>query len=428
MSDNSQFSEREKEVTELLLQGKSNKQIALALGISASTVEYHLKNIYKKLQVNSRTEAVLRLGKPIGSNITGELGKSTVEMNGETTDNDSQTISTRRNPMNKMFVLIGGGLLTIALVCVLVFVLTFVNLPVQNTAITPTNALSLPDLIITSAYVSMLDNNLICLPYYGFNVTVVNQGNATALDVVLADNTGQEVGVGSLNSLQRMSMSFVAHAKNGTYTVVADPHNFIAESDENNNTAIFSQATATPITSCLPLQFGDSTPTPALTSIPLQVWSTATPQVMSGAKATTDGWKTYSNSEYGFLINYPSHLEITSGENTPTLYIGEQIHVWISDANPLDCRGDCPFVEKIEPATIAGIEAKQITGYIGAVGGGTPQRYMRYIFQQNNRYYIFTLYVLSFHASGNEPATIYPLNENDIALFEQVLETFKFTN
>jgi DNA-binding NarL/FixJ family response regulator len=72
MSENSQFSEREKEVTELLLQGKSNKQIALALGISASTVEYHLRNIYKKLQVNSKMEAVLR------------LGKSTVDMNGKT--------------------------------------------------------------------------------------------------------------------------------------------------------------------------------------------------------------------------------------------------------------------------------------------------------------------------------------------------------
>ena len=62
------FSKREKEVVEFLLQGKSNKQIALALGVSQSTVEYHLKNVYKKLQVNSRTEAVLQLGKSIGDN------------------------------------------------------------------------------------------------------------------------------------------------------------------------------------------------------------------------------------------------------------------------------------------------------------------------------------------------------------------------
>ncbi len=110
------FSEREKEVMEHLLQGKSNKQIALALGISASTVEYHLKNVYKKLGVNSRTEAVLRLGKSVGDGDTGELGKSTVETNGGTADNDLQPVSTRRNPVNKMFVLIGGSFLILALI------------------------------------------------------------------------------------------------------------------------------------------------------------------------------------------------------------------------------------------------------------------------------------------------------------------------
>lgn len=297
MSDNNQFSEREKEVTEHLLLGKSNKQIALALGISASTVEYHLKNVYKKLQVNSRTEAVLRLGKSTGSNITGELGKSTVEMNGETTDNDSQSISTWRKPMNKMFGLIGGGLLIITLVGVLVLV----NLPVQSTPVAPTNALSLPDLTITSAYVSMVDNNGICLTYYGLNVTVVNQGNASALDVILADNTGQEVGVGNLNPLQRTSMSFVAHAKNGTYTVVADPHNMIAESDENNNTAIFSQATATPWAGCLPLQFGDGTPTVINTSTPTFI------PTSSGLSTETSNADTgFTSKMFHVSLNFPS--------------------------------------------------------------------------------------------------------------------------
>lgn len=298
MSDNSQFSEREKEVTELLLQGKSNKQIALALGVSASTVEYHLKNIYKKLQVNSRTEAVLRLGKSIGSNITGELGKSTVEMNGETADNGGQSISTRRNPMNKIFVLIGCGLLTIALVGVLVLVLILNNLSVQSKAGAPTNSLSLPDLTITSAYVSMVDNNGNCLPYYELNVTVVNQGNAPALDVILADSTGQEVGIGNLNPLQSMSMSFVAQANSGAYTAVVDPKNIIVESDENNNTAAFSEATATPVSFCRPPQFGETASVPTSTSIPFQVWPTATPQIMPVANAPTLSLDILRNGTY----------------------------------------------------------------------------------------------------------------------------------
>ncbi len=50
---NPEFSAREKDVLALLLQGKSNKQFALALGISQSTVEFHLRNIYTKLQDRS---------------------------------------------------------------------------------------------------------------------------------------------------------------------------------------------------------------------------------------------------------------------------------------------------------------------------------------------------------------------------------------
>jgi DNA-binding CsgD family transcriptional regulator/LysM repeat protein len=133
-SDPIQFSEREKDVTELLLQGKSNKQIALALGVSASTVEYHLKNVYKKLQVNSRTEAVLRLGKSVGGNVASELGKSIVEIKAETAENGAQPNSTRRIFMNKKFTLIGGGLLTIALFAALVLLFRIAG----NTEITPT--------------------------------------------------------------------------------------------------------------------------------------------------------------------------------------------------------------------------------------------------------------------------------------------------
>jgi DNA-binding CsgD family transcriptional regulator len=131
--DNSQFSEREKEVIGLLLQGKSNKQIALALHISASTVEYHLRNVYKKLQVHSRTEAILRLGKSIGNEMSGEFGKSVVEKNSERADNGAKPISTRRTPMNKMYLILGGLLTT-----TLAVVLTLVNLPAQTAEVAPT--------------------------------------------------------------------------------------------------------------------------------------------------------------------------------------------------------------------------------------------------------------------------------------------------
>ncbi len=53
------LSDREEEVLRLLAQGLSNKSIAQKLYLSVRTIEGHLANIYGKLQVKSRTEAVL---------------------------------------------------------------------------------------------------------------------------------------------------------------------------------------------------------------------------------------------------------------------------------------------------------------------------------------------------------------------------------
>lgn len=60
------FSPREGDVVRLLLQGKSNKQIAHALGISERTVEFHLNNIFEKMGIGSRVELILKLGESTG--------------------------------------------------------------------------------------------------------------------------------------------------------------------------------------------------------------------------------------------------------------------------------------------------------------------------------------------------------------------------
>ncbi len=51
---------RELEVLQLLAQGCTDKKIAENLVIARETVHKHLKNIYGKLDVHSRTEAILR--------------------------------------------------------------------------------------------------------------------------------------------------------------------------------------------------------------------------------------------------------------------------------------------------------------------------------------------------------------------------------
>lgn len=54
------LSDREKEVLAALAKGYSYKEIAGQLGISFETVRTHLRTIYEKLHVHSRTEAVLK--------------------------------------------------------------------------------------------------------------------------------------------------------------------------------------------------------------------------------------------------------------------------------------------------------------------------------------------------------------------------------
>lgn len=53
------FTPREMDVLRLLTDGKTNGEIALALGISEKTVEKHMDAIFRKMGVNSRVEAAV---------------------------------------------------------------------------------------------------------------------------------------------------------------------------------------------------------------------------------------------------------------------------------------------------------------------------------------------------------------------------------
>lgn len=54
---------REKEVLDLLIAGKLYKEIAGELCVSIDTVRSHIRKVYKKLSMNSRTEIILKFGK-----------------------------------------------------------------------------------------------------------------------------------------------------------------------------------------------------------------------------------------------------------------------------------------------------------------------------------------------------------------------------
>ncbi len=113
-----ELSSREREVAALLLQGNGNKQIAAALGITVRTVEFHLSNIYRKLGVASRTEAVLELGKTrlLESTGNGNPRESTVGAGSMPVKNGARRI---KIPMkNRLYII--GGFLAVVIVAVMV--------------------------------------------------------------------------------------------------------------------------------------------------------------------------------------------------------------------------------------------------------------------------------------------------------------------
>ena len=53
-----QLTRRELEVLSALAAGQTNKEIAMTLGLSPNTVKFHIKNLFQKLGVHNRSQAV----------------------------------------------------------------------------------------------------------------------------------------------------------------------------------------------------------------------------------------------------------------------------------------------------------------------------------------------------------------------------------
>ena len=55
------LSNQERKVLALVADGKTNKEIAAAMGLSPKTVKNYLSNVFEKLQVSRRSQAVARI-------------------------------------------------------------------------------------------------------------------------------------------------------------------------------------------------------------------------------------------------------------------------------------------------------------------------------------------------------------------------------
>ncbi len=149
MDSSGRFSNRERAVIELLLQGKSNKHIAYILHLTPRTIEYHLTNIYNKLGVGSRSEAILKLSQSslgFPANENGEIiRKSTVEPSLEAPHNiDDRTTTGRQLMRARKYVVAGVGVLIVISIAYLLYSNLIIgnHQSILNTA-TPQNSLIL---------------------------------------------------------------------------------------------------------------------------------------------------------------------------------------------------------------------------------------------------------------------------------------------
>ncbi len=75
---------REQEVLSLIINKLSNREIAAHLVVSMSTVKWHIRQLYKKLGVRSRVQAIVR-AQELNLLVTGDTGESLLDLDGSQT-------------------------------------------------------------------------------------------------------------------------------------------------------------------------------------------------------------------------------------------------------------------------------------------------------------------------------------------------------
>jgi hypothetical protein len=140
-------------------------------------------------------------------------------------------------------------------------------------------------------------------------------------------------------------------------------------------------------------------------------------------------WETYTDEEHGFSIKYPRALQLMPG--TPVdgyrlVSVGDKIEIRTNSRDPLVCQGECPRIQNNEPVSLGAREARQVRGYIGSIGGNIPQYFLMYVVRLGDTFASFVLYAESREATSEDVSYIRALKEEDLQLFERMMQTLAF--
>lgn len=138
-------------------------------------------------------------------------------------------------------------------------------------------------------------------------------------------------------------------------------------------------------------------------------------------------WNRFDHARFSFL--YPPTLNLSEGPGEATWRLGDQIEFFIRQPGIswVSCfdqsLGDCPFVEDETVTEINGLPVRRVKGYIGAVGGNTPQEFLTYIFTLEDEQLVFAVYALPFGVEVKDVTMIWPLEGMALELFERTVGT-----
>jgi hypothetical protein len=154
-----------------------------------------------------------------------------------------------------------------------------------------------------------------------------------------------------------------------------------------------------------------------------------TPNYATPAAAQTD-WVTYTNTQNGYTIQRPRNVSLVEENKGGTVFIDDQIEVTVVDFNPEEARGGgVPVRENITDIMLGQIPARRMSGYVGSIGGVTPQTIEQVIVPHNNRYYVFTVYELKRSEwSGEATRALSAVPQTEMELFNSILTTLRFTD